>query len=80
MGGRQSRTGPEFGNIWDHFTVEYEYANGIRVMSMCSQIEKSTSKIGERVLCTKGATVTDRSMGYIEDARPQGLHVQRSHP
>jgi len=24
MGGRQSRTGPEFGNIWDHFTVEYE--------------------------------------------------------
>jgi predicted dehydrogenase len=69
MGGRQSRTGPEFGNIWDHFTVEYEYPNGVRVMSMCSQIEGSTSKIGERVLCTKGATVTDRSMGYIEDTR-----------
>ena len=69
MGGRQSRTGPEFGNIWDHFTVEYEYPNGVRVMSMCSQIEGSTSKIGERVLCTKGATVTDRSMGYIEDTK-----------
>jgi predicted dehydrogenase len=69
MGGRQSRIGPEFGNIWDHFTVEYEYPNGVRVMSMCSQIEGSTSKIGERVLCTKGATVTDRSMGYIEDTR-----------
>jgi predicted dehydrogenase len=71
MGGRQSRTDPEFGNIWDHFTVEYEYPNGVRVMSMCSQIEGSTSKIGERVLCTKGATVTDRSMGYIEDTRGQ---------
>ena len=69
MGGRQSRTGPEFGNIWDHFTVEYEYPNGVRVMSMCSQIEGSTSRVGERVLCTKGATVTDRSMGYIEDTR-----------
>jgi predicted dehydrogenase len=69
MGGRQSRTGPEFGNIWDHFAVEYEYPNGVRVMSMCSQIEGSTAKIGERVLCTKGATVTDRSMGYIEDTR-----------
>ena len=71
MGGRQSRTGPEFGNIWDHFTVEYEYPNGVRVMSMCSQIKGSTSKIGERILCTKGATVTDRSMGYIEDTRGQ---------
>ena len=69
MGGRQSRTGPEFGNIWDHFTVEYEYPNGIRVMSMCSQIEGSTPKVQERVLCTKGATVTDRSMGYIEDTK-----------
>ncbi|MCU0914274.1 MAG: Gfo/Idh/MocA family oxidoreductase [Planctomycetes bacterium] len=69
MGGRQSRTGPEFGNIWDHFTVEYEYPNGVRVMSMCSQIEGSTQRVGERVLCAKGATVTDRSMGYIEDTR-----------
>jgi predicted dehydrogenase len=69
MGGRQSRTGPEFGNIWDHFTVEYEYPGGIRVMSMCSQIEGSTPKVQERVLCTKGATVTDRSMGYIEDTK-----------
>jgi len=71
MGGRQSRTGPEFGNIWDHFTVEYEYPNGVRVMSMCSQIEGSTPKVQERVLCTKGATVTDRSMGYIEDTKGQ---------
>ena len=69
MGGRQARTGPEFGNIYDHFTVEYLYPNGVRVMSMCSQIEKSTPKVQERVLCTKGATVTDRSMGYIENTR-----------
>jgi len=69
MGGRQSRTGPEFGNIYDHFTVEYEYPNGVRVMSMSSQIEGSTPKVQERVLCTKGATVTDRSMGYIEDTK-----------
>lgn len=69
MGGRQSRTGPEFGHIFDHFTVEYEYPNGVRVMSMCSQIEGSTPRVGERVLCTKGATMTDRSMGYITDTR-----------
>ncbi len=69
MGGRQARTTPDFGNIYDHFTVEYEYANGARVMSMCSQIEKSTPRVGERVLCTKGATVTDRAQGFITDTR-----------
>jgi predicted dehydrogenase len=29
-GGRQTRTAPEFGNIFDHFSVVYEYANGAR--------------------------------------------------
>ncbi len=67
MGGRQARTGPEFGNIYDHFTAEYIYPNGIRVMSMCSQIEGSTSKVGERVVCAKGSICTNRGEGYIED-------------
>jgi myo-inositol 2-dehydrogenase/D-chiro-inositol 1-dehydrogenase len=29
-GGRQVRTAPEFGNIFDHFSVVYDYANGAR--------------------------------------------------
>jgi len=29
-GGRQVRTAPEFGNIFDHFSVVYEYASGAR--------------------------------------------------
>ncbi|MCJ7486425.1 MAG: Gfo/Idh/MocA family oxidoreductase, partial [Candidatus Aminicenantes bacterium] len=37
MGGRQVRTAPEYGNIFDHFAVEFEYPNGARVMSMCRQ-------------------------------------------
>ncbi|MDO8544799.1 MAG: Gfo/Idh/MocA family oxidoreductase [Opitutaceae bacterium] len=75
MGGRQTRTGPEFGHIYDHFTVEYEYPNGARVMSMCSQIEGSTPRVGERVLCAKGATVTDRSMGYIQDSKGKKVYT-----
>jgi len=74
MGGRQARTGPEFGNIYDHFTVEYEYPDGIRVMSMCSQIEGSTPRIGERVLCTKGATYTTRAEGYIDNTKGQRIY------
>lgn len=36
-GGRQVRTGPEYGNIYDHHSVIYEYANGVRLISHCRQ-------------------------------------------
>ena len=34
MGGRQQRTEPEFGDSFDHFAVEYEYPNGLRIEYM----------------------------------------------
>jgi len=66
IGGRQARTGPKYGNIYDHFAVEYEYPGGVRVMSMCSQINGTTDRVSERVVGTKGSTYTTRSIGYIE--------------
>ncbi|MHC4532764.1 MAG: Gfo/Idh/MocA family oxidoreductase [Planctomycetota bacterium] len=79
MGGRQVRTGPEFGNIYDHFTVEYEYPGGIRVMSMSSQIKGSTPRVGERVVCTKGATYTTRAMGYIDNTKGRRIFNYDDH-
>src|SRR5205085_3325660 len=35
MGGRQQRTGPEFGHIYDHFSVTYEFADGAKLFSNC---------------------------------------------
>jgi predicted dehydrogenase len=55
MGGRQNR-GSIPGNIWDHFAVEMEYANGARVMSMCRHTPKSATRIAERVVGTKGSS------------------------
>jgi hypothetical protein len=37
LGGRQVRTGPEFGHIFDHHAVVYEYENGTRLFSYCRQ-------------------------------------------
>jgi predicted dehydrogenase len=37
LGGRQVRTAPEFGNIFDHFSVVYDYANGARGFHNCRQ-------------------------------------------
>jgi predicted dehydrogenase len=68
MGGRQVRTDPEFGNIFDHFAVEYEYANGARVMSMCRQTAGCTGNVSERVVGSKGFSYTDSAQGYIKGA------------
>jgi len=61
MGGRQVRTAPEHGNIYDHFAVEFEYPNGVRVLSMCRQIEGCADRVEEKIVGTKGA-----AFGYGE--------------
>lgn len=59
MGGREVRKGPNDGNIYDHFAVEYEYASGVRILSMCRQIGGCTDRISEHVVGTQGTTYTD---------------------
>lgn len=54
MGGRQARTGPQFGNIFDHFAVEYEYPGGVRVLSMCRQTKGASERVSERIVGTRG--------------------------
>jgi predicted dehydrogenase len=56
MGGRQVRTDPAYGHIYDHFTVEYEYPNGVRMMSMCRQTDGCANNVSERVVGTKGSS------------------------
>ena len=56
MGGRQQRTDPKYGHIYDHFAVDFEYPSGARVMSMCRQIEGTTNRIGENFIGTKGSS------------------------
>jgi predicted dehydrogenase len=57
MGGRQSRTDPKYGNAWDHFSIEYEYANGARVQSFCRQVPGTSHRVNERLVGTKGAAI-----------------------
>ena len=66
MGGREVRTGPEYGNIFDHFAVDYEYPNGIRVMSMCRQTAGASNNVSERVIGSKGFSYTDGANGNIK--------------
>ncbi|HBH53286.1 MAG TPA: oxidoreductase [Planctomycetaceae bacterium] len=53
-GGRQARTGPESGNAWDHFSVVYEYANGVKAFTSCRQIDGCSNDVSDHVFGTKG--------------------------
>jgi predicted dehydrogenase len=54
MGGRQSRTAPEYGHIFDHFAIDFEYENGVHNMSMCRQIDNCEGNVSEFLVGTKG--------------------------
>ena len=54
MGGRQVRTEPEYGQIYDHFAIDYEYPNGVHVLSMCRQIDGCENNVSETIVGTKG--------------------------
>jgi predicted dehydrogenase len=70
MGGRQARTGPEYGNCYDHFAVEYEYPGGVRIEYMGSQIDKMTYRQDNRIVGTKGKAFTDSGNLIIEGEKP----------
>jgi predicted dehydrogenase len=61
MGGRQQRgvdageKGHEkWGNIFDHHTVFYEYANGVKVFFTCRQQAECATNVDEQVIGTQG--------------------------
>ncbi len=56
VGGRQWRTDAAYGHIYDHFAIDFEYPNGVHIMSMCRQIDGSANFVGESFIGTKGST------------------------
>ncbi len=54
MGGRQVLTGPEYGQIYDHFSVVYEYADGAKLVGNCRQQPGCKNNIGVQVIGTQG--------------------------
>jgi predicted dehydrogenase len=53
-GGRQQRTDPAYGHIYDHFSVVYDYANGARGFFYCRQQEGTEGGVFDDFYGTKG--------------------------
>lgn len=54
LGGRQVRTDPQFGNIYDHFAVEYQFPSGVRCFALDRHTDGSTGRIEQVFLGSKG--------------------------
>jgi predicted dehydrogenase len=54
MGGRQVLVEPEYGNIYDHFSVTYEYASGVRLFSNTRQQRGCKNDLSAVALGSKG--------------------------
>ncbi len=49
VGGRQARTDPNYGHIFDHFAIEYEYPDDRFLLSMCRQMDGCPSRVEELI-------------------------------
>jgi len=71
MGGREVRKGKEFGEIFDHHYVEFQYADGAILNSQCRHIKGTYSRVDEQIVGTSGTIfgaakkIVDRSGNVI---------------
>jgi len=77
MGGREVRKAPEYGNIFDHFAVEFEYGNGVRVASYCRQTDGCAERVEERIVGTKGVAF---GYGEIKGEKPWKFEGDEANP
>jgi predicted dehydrogenase len=54
LGGRQVRTQPEYGNIFDHHAVVYEFPGDVRVFAYTRQQDGCSNDVEDYVLGSKG--------------------------
>ncbi len=68
-GGRQTRTAPEYGNIFDHMAVVYEYDNGVKTFSRCRQQDGCAVDVNDHIFGTKGRVDVMDHTAYDHDGK-----------
>ena len=54
MGGRSTLRGEEFGSVFDHHSVVYDFPNGVRVYALCRTIDNCYNENSSLILGAKG--------------------------
>lgn len=80
VGGRQERVQPQYGNGYDHFAVDFEFPNGVRLSSMCRQQSGVPFHAAERLVGTKGQVYLDGGTGRITGANAYEYKGENRNP
>ncbi len=73
VGGREVRKGKEYGEIFDHHLVEFEYEDGMILNSQCRHQPGTVSNVSEHLVGTKGRATE----GRITDLKGNSLWRHR---
>ena len=74
QGGRQVRTDKRYGDIFDHHSIEFEYASGAIMSSRCRHFPKTTNMVTEKFHGTKGSAPKP---GQILDRSGEVIYTHR---
>ncbi|MET2983940.1 Gfo/Idh/MocA family protein [Aureibaculum conchae] len=78
MGGRQVRTGKEYGEIFDHHFVEYTYPSGAVISSQCRHQKGTMNKVTEVFQGTKGIALTNEAgSAYLKDFEGNNIYKRK---
>ncbi len=80
MGGREVRKDNKYGNIFDHFSVEYEYANGMTMQSMCRQIDGCASRVEEVIVGSRGRSISRPGYAVIQGQKNWRFEGENRNP
>ena len=73
LGGRSTMTAPIYGNVFDHHSVVYEFASGVRVYAFCRTTTGCYDESSSIILGSKGkASVLDTRIWGATNWRWQG--------
>lgn len=75
LGGRAARSGPEHGNVFDHFAAIYEYEGGLRTHHTCRQIDGCPADNTDYIYGAAGSAVVN---GWIPTFELRDLDGKRA--
>jgi myo-inositol 2-dehydrogenase / D-chiro-inositol 1-dehydrogenase len=74
-GGRQVRTGKDYGEIFDHHIVDYVYEDGTLINSQCRHYEGAFNKVDEMFVGTKGRVDSFGQKSILKDHKGNSLYT-----
>ncbi len=77
LGGRAAREGPEHGNVFDHFSAIYEYADGRRSFHTTRQIDNCPGENIDYLVGSKGRGLCDGFSSRYELTDHKGASVYK---